>query len=77
MAACWALEPAPVRSPLSCGAPLVLEAVSLPPSLEAPHAAREREPARAAVRRTAARVVLRSVMACKLGSADGRIRVPR
>jgi hypothetical protein len=58
MAACWALEPAPTRSPLSCAA-LLPPALLFPPlSLEAPHAARGRVLARAAERTTVRVVVL-------------------
>ena len=51
MAACWALEPAPLRLPLSCGAlllPLAVEALLLVSSLDAPQAARTKVAASAA-----------------------------
>src|SRR4051794_9792902 len=48
MAACWALEPAPFRVPLSCSLLLAASLLPLPPdSLAAPHAASAREPASA------------------------------
>src|SRR4051794_15869298 len=75
MAACWALEPAPLSEPLSCLA-LLLAAVpvlALEDSLEAPHAASAREPA-SAVTTVTARVLLLSVKSMPLGRPGRRCR---
>src|SRR3712207_5731929 len=50
IAACWLLAPAPSSVPLSCASLLPAGEVplsELPPSLDAPHAVRAREPASA------------------------------
>src|ERR1700750_1375399 len=82
IAACWALEPAPLRVPLSCLA-LVLAAEPLLPlllfSFEAPHAASAREPASAATTRgtltpVTERVLLLSIKSMPLEMA--RTSVP-
>src|SRR4051812_17332853 len=76
MAACWALEPAPTRSPLSCAAELLpLAAVVLPPSFEAPQAARASEPATAADT-AAVRVVVLSFNSVPFDRRGARTSMP-
>src|SRR4051794_20482190 len=72
MAACWALDPAPLRVPLSCSA--LLPASEPPPplsdSLEAPHAASAREPA-SAIASGRARVLVLSFNSMPLDMGPG------